>query len=179
MDKKLQDLIRKTAEGDKKAFEEVYRMLAQDMYRVAYRMLGNKEDAQDMVSLVFVKLYEDIKKFRFESDFRTYSYRIVVNGCISLLRKKKMFRLIDKIFHKERENEIEKKDLVEYLLQRIPEKSRVVIILREMQGFSYEEIAKILQVGVNTVKSRIHRARKMLVDAYNDLKKMEDWDGKR
>lgn len=184
-----QKLIKKCINGNLKAFDELIEKYEKTAYNIALRMLKNPEDAMDVSQEAFIKVFKSIKTFNFESAFSTWLYRIVTNTCLDFLRKKSTrVYSIDNPIHTE-DGEIERdipddadspeellekkqtKELVTNSINKLEENHRLVIILRDIQGFSYEEISSILDCSIGTVKSRINRARKNLKDII--MKEME------
>lgn len=166
--------------GDLASFERLIEKHQQVAYNIAYRMVGNEEDAKDMTQEAFIKVFKSIKSFREDSSFSTWLYRIVMNTCKDELRKRKInvvsidrpletgessaqFDIPDLTYSPE--VAFEKKQLHELLqeaLVSIPEQNRTVVVMRDVQGFSYEDIAAVMNIPVGTVKSRINRGRHML-----------------
>lgn len=173
-------LVERSKEGDLAAFEELVRMYQKQIYNLGYRMMGNEEDASDITQEAFLKAYKSIKKFNAKSSFGTWIYRIAVNVCIDELRKRKKTKLypivhnddLDEKGHKlvvdtndlpeERMEKRETRKKVRQAINRLPEDHRAVIVLRDIQERSYQEIADILGLNIGTVKSRINRARSSL-----------------
>jgi len=173
-------LLRQSKAGDLVSFERLIEKHQQVAYNVAYRMVGNEEDAKDMTQEAFIKVFKSIGSFREDSSFSTWLYRIVMNTCKDELRKKKIkvvsidrdievgessvsFEIPDQTYSPE--VVYEKKQLHQMLSQaltELPETNRIVVIMRDVQGFSYEDIAECINVPVGTVKSRINRGRHML-----------------
>ncbi|WIV10516.1 sigma-70 family RNA polymerase sigma factor [Proteiniborus sp. MB09-C3] len=184
-----QNLIKKCVNGNLKAFDELIEKYEKTAYNIALRMLKNPEDAMDVSQEAFIKVFKSIKTFNFESAFSTWLYRIVTNTCLDFLRKKStiVYSLDNPIQTEDGEMErdipdgshspeelLEKKltkELVNNAIGKLEENHRVVIILRDIQGFSYEEISNILDCSIGTVKSRINRARNNLKDIV--MKEME------
>jgi RNA polymerase sigma-70 factor (ECF subfamily) len=135
-------------------------------------MLGDPEDAQDAAQDAFLKSYRGLKDFRPDSSVYTWLYRIAVNTCLDYKRKSRR----DALKYKPLSEDIpstepfpaqlyesrENTEAIQAALQRLPEKLRAVVVLREIEGFSYEEIAQVLHTSEGTVKSRISRAREQL-----------------
>ena len=168
-------LIKAAAGGDSAAFEQLMRRHEGKMYAVALRMCASREDAQDCMQEAMIRAYRAIENFRFQSSFATWIYRITMNTCLDELRRRKVRQaasldaLLDSgwaptggdspeghALSSERRRELEK------AIHSLPEDMRAAIILRDIQGFSYDEIAKILSVNVGTIKSRISRGREKL-----------------
>ncbi|MCQ1528501.1 RNA polymerase sigma factor [Lutispora saccharofermentans] len=176
-------LVDKSKKGDLDAFEELISAYEKKAYNIAYRMMGNEEDAKDMAQEAFIKIYKSIQNFREESSFSTWLYRIVTNVCLDELRKRKNDRLVplelnietDKgsaIVELSAEKEtpediyerVEKRQLIQNAISSLGDDYKTVIILRDIQGFGYEEIASMLNCSLGTIKSRINRARNQLKD---------------
>ncbi|MGD2294390.1 MAG: sigma-70 family RNA polymerase sigma factor [Candidatus Aminicenantes bacterium] len=171
-----QELVRRSQEGDEEAFGALVNKYKIKVFHLAYSLTHNLETADDLAQEVFIKAYLALKKFKGQSEFGTWVYRIAVNHCRDFLRKKSRMSQIsfediqDKVAlrenetspeDREREDE-ERKKLIHQAIQTLPEKHRVILSLRDIQGFSYDEITKILNLSPGTVDSRLHRARKKL-----------------
>lgn len=170
-------LIKKSISGDVQSFEILISRYQKMAYNIAYRIMGNEEDAKDMAQESFIKIFRYIKNFRMDSSFSTWMYRIVMNTCKDELRKKKLKVIsIDKpietsdgsmqmdIEDKSRTPEelLESKETseeVQEALSQISDNNRIVVVLRDIKGFSYSEISDIIEVPVGTIKSRINRGR--------------------
>lgn len=175
-----QKLIKKCMNGNLDAFDELIEKHEKTAYNLALKMLKNPEDAMDVSQEAFIKVFRSIKTFNFESAFSTWLYRIVTNTCLDFLRKRStnVYSIDNPIQTDDGEIErdipddsdtpeelLEKKlikELVNNSIEKLDENHKVVIILRDIQGFSYEEISKILDCSIGTVKSRISRARNNL-----------------
>ncbi|MDD2401797.1 MAG: sigma-70 family RNA polymerase sigma factor [Clostridia bacterium] len=175
------DLIVKSKDGDLEAFEELVCLYERKIYTTAYRMMGNYHDANDFAQEAFLRAFQSIRTFRGESSFLTWMCRIVTNICRDELRKKYNISVesLDKqliLGDMEIKRQIpssdpgpdemyENKELQEelqVLINTLSPEFRLALILRDIQGFSYEEIAEQLECSMGTVKSRINRARKYL-----------------
>ena len=175
MEEMTQELLTKAAAGDLKTFEAIYRETSGFVYNVALRVVGNKEDAQEIVQEVFLTVHHKLKDFRFESSFKTWVYRITTNQAINMA--KKVSRTSDKTTNYDEqvapqavgadvETKIEKEHnekLVEELLSAINPDQRACVVLRNIEGLSYEEIAMTLKININTVRTRLNRAREKLL----------------
>jgi RNA polymerase sigma-70 factor, ECF subfamily len=166
------ETIEEAASGDIDAFAHIYRAASGFVYTLAYRVALNKEEAEEITQDVFLKIHRHLRSFQFRSSFKTWLYRIAVNTALNAhkrLRKERMRRAdVEDI-----ENVIAApvslddqgaKDLVRGLLERLNPDQRACIMLREIEGLSYEEMARALRVNVNTVRSRLKRARMALVE---------------
>ena len=174
------ELVSQVRNGDKDAFEKLLLENQKKVYNLALRMVGNEEDAFDMSQEAFIKAYNSIAFFRGDSKFSVWLYRLTTNVCLDFLRSegRKSHNSLSYIGEENEEKELEipddrfspetiaeKKELREAVnrgLKNLPKEYRAVLVLREIEGLSYEEIADTLSIEVGTVKSRIFRARKRL-----------------
>ncbi len=169
-------LLRKAAAGDGAAFSSLMEMHERRMYAVALRMCANHEDAQDCLLEAMLRIYRAISSFKGQSSFSTWVYRITMNTCLDELRRRKMRRttsldgLLDSGWSPAEELETpennairsEQRRQIDRAIASLPDDMRSAIVLRDIQGFSYEEIAEILNANVGTIKSRISRGREKL-----------------
>ena len=170
------ELVRQSKEGNEEAFASLVKKYKTKVFNLAWSLTRDRETADDLAQEAFIKAYFALPTFQFKSEFGTWLYRITVNHVKDYLRKKsKMSKMLfekmkemplvqeNEIIKKEKEQIIEqRKKFVHQCLQTIPEKYKLILSLRDIQGFSYEEITKILKISPGTVDSRLHRARKML-----------------
>jgi RNA polymerase sigma-70 factor, ECF subfamily len=178
------ELVRQAQRGAEAAFEELVRRHQQRVFALVSGILRRQEDVEDIAQQVFLKVYLSLRKFDQRAAFSTWLYKITVNECWDYLRKKKVRPLVyesdlseeqvsrlDGIVSAERvsigpNERAEVKDLLEHMLDKLPEQDRQLLILKEVEGFSVQELAKILDLNVNTVKVRLFRARGRIMDAY-------------
>ena len=173
-------IVRKVLGGDTNAFETLVLEYEKNVYNIALRMTGNSEDAADMTQEAFIKAYNSLQAFRGDSKFSVWLYRIVSNVCLDFLRSKNRRPTVS-LSVEDDDGEDAQLDVAdesqspELLLDRkltrdsvrrgldsLPPDYRQILLLREIQGLSYDEIAQALSLEVGTVKSRIFRARKRL-----------------
>ncbi len=175
------ELIEKTRSGDRAAFQTLVERYQRRIYAVAYGLLGNREDALDAVQEAFIKAYRSLDRFKGKSSFYTWLYRITANTAIDLGRKASRRDEIE--FREEIEQDEEKGnypiapsaedpasrlmkkelgELIDGAIQELPHEQRTAIVLREIEGLSYREIAEVMRCSQGTVMSRIHYARKKL-----------------
>ena len=169
-------LIKRAERGDAAAFEELMHQHEGRMYAVALRMCGNREDAQDCSQEAMLRIYRALSNFKGQSSFATWVYRITMNTCLDELRRgkrRKASSLDERIeagwspvedmdtpeHHAMRS---EQRRALDRAIQELPEDMRSAVVLRDIQGCSYDEIADILNTNVGTIKSRISRARARL-----------------
>ncbi len=178
-------LVQKAKRGDIQAFDELIERYYQRIYRLAFQMLGNREDAADATQEIFVKAFEQIRHFRGASSFFTWLYRIAVNTCRDMIRRNRTVAFSQlsagddqvefdpAILTEPNPDEIlaerERTELVWKALERLTEDARQILVLCDMQGFSYAEVAEILNLPEGTVKSRLHRARRAFKDVWKSL----------
>ena len=166
--------------GDVNAFEKLVKEYEKNVYNLALRMTGNSEDAADMSQEAFIKAYNSITSFRGDSKFSVWLYRIVSNVCLDFLRSRSRKQTVSLSAENDDGEDVEldiadETQSPELLLDRsmtrdaerrglaaLPPDHREILLLREIQGLSYEEIADVLGLEEGTVKSRIFRARKKL-----------------
>jgi RNA polymerase sigma-70 factor (ECF subfamily) len=162
-------LIRAYIEGDESAFAKLVNLHKDKVRNLVFLTLGDAEFVDDISQDVFISVYHKLKEFRFESKFTTWLYRITVNKCRDYLRKKRVrsiFTPIKESHHelsiKTHPENIDIPQLVRKGIDKLPEKLKIPLILRDIDGLSYKEIAEKLDCEVGTVKSRIFRARESL-----------------
>jgi RNA polymerase sigma-70 factor, ECF subfamily len=175
-------ILRGLRAGIEGAYEELIERYEQPVYNVAYRLLGNRTDACDVVQEVFLKIFRGVDAFREQSSLRTWVYRIAVNEAHNHRRwfarhcRHEVPIEREKMNHEgfielaqdpgpspyEQARDSETRSLIEQGLTRINPIFRTAVVLRDIQDLSYEEIAQILQVSLGTVKSRIVRGREAL-----------------
>jgi len=178
-----QQVLRRSQAGDPAAFDQLVDQCYSLVYNTAYRMLADEEEACDATQEAFLRAFEAIRRFRSEASFTTWLYRITTNTCLDLLRRRKRrpgsLRLVGEEDSEEPgvrdiaddsadpagwAERAERQQLVELGLRRLSVEHRTVIVLCDINGLSYEEIAQVLQVPLGTVKSRLNRARMALKD---------------
>ncbi|NLZ39383.1 MAG: sigma-70 family RNA polymerase sigma factor [Firmicutes bacterium] len=179
-------LINHCQAGDLQAYDKLMQRYEKKVYALCYRMSGNHEDAADLTQESFLKAFRALSSFRKQSSFSTWLFRIVTNTCLDEQRKQKKRAghiSLDKPITTE-EGEMqrefpaaatdplieairrEEQAEIQELLIKLPPAQRAVIIMRDLQGFSYEEIAAALQINMGTLKSRLNRARSRLRQLY-------------
>ena len=161
--------IEQVLSGDTDAFRHLVARHKEKVRNLIFFTMNTPEIVDDVAQEVFIKVYHKLHKFRFESKFTTWLYRITVNHCKDELRKKKFWKFFS-VFDVVHENQIHSNDpeqfdtneYVQHALSQLPEKLRMPLVLKEIDGFSYKEIAEITDTEMGTVKSRIFRAREAL-----------------
>lgn len=175
------DLVRLCQKGQQAAFTELVERYEKKVYNLAYRMLGDGEDARDLAQEAFLKAYHALPDFRGDSTFSTWLYRITTNLCLDVLRRRKnnIAFSLDEPLQTEKgalarqlpvegegpEGIVERREFQQFmqrLISTLPPEQRLVLVMREFQDLTYEEIAAALQCSLGTVKSRLSRARNAL-----------------
>jgi RNA polymerase sigma-70 factor (ECF subfamily) len=158
-------LVRAAQAGDADAFEFLVRRHQERVFRIALRMLGDAIEAEDATQDALVQAWLGLPGFRGGSAFSTWLYRIVVNRCLNLLSERRpTFELLEVSIEGTAAlaEEVERRERLAALVAAIvalPGKQRAALVLRELEGLSYEEIAMVLGTSVAAVKGRLHRAR--------------------
>ena len=180
------ELVKAFQVGDRTAFDALVLKHKDKVFNLCYWFLGDRQDANDSAQDAFIKVYRSLKKFRLESAFSTWLYRIVANTCKNRLKsleyrhKKKIVWLDNPVEIEEGQYSaeihdkssspminFEKKErmvLIHRAIASLPTEQRTVVVLRDIEGLSYEEIANITGLNFGTVKSRLSRARQQLRD---------------
>jgi len=163
-----EQLAVKSKHGDKEAFEELIRRYQKPIYNICYRYLGNPHDSMDAVQETFIRLYKKFTLFNEDYSFKPWLYRIAINIAKDYLKKQRPWEELDLSLKSERgdpETNLEltqtQEDIKKALLM-LPEKYRMAIILRHIRQLEYQEIAEILDLPLNTVKTHVKRGREML-----------------
>lgn len=170
----MTELIKKAQSGDLRAFEQLVEQHYTRIYNIALGIMGNPHDAEDAAQNVLIKIHRAIGDFKLQSKFSTWVYRITTNVCMDEMRKRKRNQSVssddlaeDAFGTDDAESHALRREDVESLrnaIAALKDEHRKVIVLRDINGFSYEEIAQLTGSSVGTVKSRINRARTALKD---------------
>jgi len=176
------ELVQRAQQGDKEAFEVLVRKHQGRVFAVAGGILHSREDVEDIAQQVFLKAYFSIKRFDQRAAFSTWLYKITVNECWDLLRKRKVRPLMyeadlnEEQVHVYQSQEdgsgdtpdvserLEAREQLDQWLECLDEKDRTMLVLKEVQGFTVEEIAGIMGLNGNTVKVRLFRARQRVAE---------------
>ena len=174
------ELIEKAIKGDERSFEALILSCQKKAWNIAIQYMRNENDAMDVLQECFIKIFRNLKNFKGDSRFDTWVYRITVNTCKDFLRKSEKVRQNEfHLVNNEEEDYIKsipsseatpeetmsRKETADELLkcmELLPAEHREVIILRDIQNLSYDEISEVLSTSLGTVKSRINRARSNL-----------------
>jgi RNA polymerase sigma-70 factor (ECF subfamily) len=174
-EQELLDIIKKAQQGDQEAFQKIVQKYKAQVAGIAYRMIGDYEDAKDISQMVFVKIYQNLNRFDTSKKLSTWLYRITINASIDFIRKfrKHKFEVLDNIIGqlKEKKNDVEKvyqRGLVRLAindaLNGLNPKQRSVFVLRDIEGLDIKEVAQITGMPQATVRWYLHRARAKLRD---------------
>lgn len=177
------DLVESFKEGNNVAFERLVAKYQDRIFNTCYRFLGNMQEAEDVAQDVFIKVFKGLKRFRSESSFYTWIYRIAVNTCknrvksLDYRRLKKKKELTEENYtadskaaavvgsNNDPAEFFEKKERMKQIqnaIKKLPSDQRAVVVLRDIEGFSYDEISEITGHKLGTVKSKLSRARNEL-----------------
>lgn len=167
-----EQLIKKTLSGDVEAYGELVVKYQNRLFNTVFRMVGNQEDAQDIVQEAFLQAFSNLSRFRMSSQFYTWLYRIAFNIAINILQQRKRSISVESLPDDIGESFVDKGESAQEetsrresaailwaAINRLPLDYRSPLVLREIENASYEEIAEMLKIPVGTVRSRLHRAR--------------------
>ncbi len=169
------ETIRAASQGDEAAFEAIYQAYGGMIFNIATRILGNQEDAMEASQEVFITVYRKLADFSHRSSLKTWLYRITTNTAINHIRKRNKEQERTVGYHDELEimgsvNQVDenidqqhREKLMSTLLKKLNPDQRTCIVLRSIEGLSYEEIADVLDININTVRSRLKRGREKLL----------------
>ncbi len=183
-------LVDRARHGDLGAYDELVQRYQQRIYATVYHMTSNHEDANDLAQEAFIKAYQALKSFKGGSSFYTWVYRIAVNKTINFLKQRKNrthLSLNDLDFNAENDPDLvalvsdktprrdasltELQEKLNEAMQRLSDQHRLVVTLHDVQGLSHEEIAKIMECNIGTVRSRLFYARQQLQGYLTDYLK--------
>jgi RNA polymerase sigma-70 factor (ECF subfamily) len=185
-----EDLIERIRADDPRAFKELFDSNVTLVHNVCFRMLGSRQDAEDVTQEVFLEAYKSLHRFRFESKLSTWLYRIAVNRSLNHQRKRKLERWLSLDFEvgeggaegsafadtavNEPDSLLEKEDterIVQNAIGKLSERQRIALLLHRYENLPYQEIAKIMGVSVASVESLLHRAKETLAKRLLPLRK--------
>jgi len=187
-EKKDSELVLLAQKGDRDAFTELVRRYEGKVYALAYRIMGNREDASDVLQDTFIQVFKKIKDFEGKSSFSTWLYRIAMNMCLMRKRKEKKAQIysLDASLTTDEGEELKRqlidwsrdplatieneelKNRLEQAISELPEQYRTVVLLRDVDGLSIKDVSEILKISVPNVKSRLHRGRLFLRNKLSD-----------
>ena len=157
------DIINRVLNGNKDDFAVIIRAHQRKIFFLCLSLLRSPAEAEDAVQDVFIKAYNNLKKFRFKSSFSTWLYRIAYHRCIDIIKEKAEKRecVIDRDFAETAQSGVtaDERELIDKTLDSLPAEHRAILVMREGSGMSYEEIAEIMNISVDAVSARLWRAR--------------------
>ncbi|HUJ21046.1 MAG TPA: sigma-70 family RNA polymerase sigma factor [Bryobacteraceae bacterium] len=180
-------LVRRAQSGDEAAFREIVERYQSKVFSIIHGIVRQRNDVEDIAQQVFAKVYFSIRNFDFRSSLITWIYKITVNECFDYLRKKKVRKLVYESDLSEDEarrventepaadrqvradDALARRDYVLKLLTRVSEEERTLLLLKEVEGHSVEELAEMTGMNENTIKVKLFRARQKLVKAAQRL----------
>lgn len=163
-------IVRKCLNGDTEVFSSIIDKYQKPIFNVAYRMVHNYDDAEDIAQSVFIKTYENLRSFNPKYKFFSWIYRTAINESINYLNKQSKKETLDEYHHikgktvEEYFDNIEISERIDNALQLLEINYRTVIVLKHFMDFSYREMGEILDIPEKTVKSRLFTARQILKD---------------
>lgn len=182
---KDEELVRIAQAGDTRAFDELVERYQDKVWRLAFKILRHEDDAEEALQDAFLSAYRGLKNFKVESTFSTWLYRVATNAALMKYRKRREGHVSLEQSQSQYEDaeplavpdwssqpdeellDAETREVLEEGMERLPEELRTVFVLRDVQGLSNAEVAKVLDVSIAAVKSRLHRARIALRDRLN------------
>lgn len=183
------NLVGKAKEGDQKAYAELMQRYKDSIYFMALKMVNNKDDAMDLTVETFGKAFENIEKYKPDFAFSTWLFRIATNNCIDFIRKKRVSLVSinsmvddegddrplqiksDSLNPEETSIKKQQQEQLKFIVDKLPQRYKTLIVLRYFEEQSYEEIAQQLDLPLGTVKAQLFRARDLLSNIINRRKK--------
>jgi RNA polymerase sigma-70 factor (ECF subfamily) len=182
-------LVRRAQSGDETAFRELVEKYQSKVFSIIHGIVRQRNDVEDIAQQVFAKVFFSIRNFDFRSSLITWIYKITVNECFDYLRKKKVRKLVyesdlseDEVRRVENtepsvdrqpsaDATLARRDYVLKLMSRVSEEERALLMLKEVEGYSVEELAEMMSMNENTIKVKLFRARQKLVKASQRLER--------
>ena len=182
-------LVRRAQAGDETAFREIVERYQSKVFSIIHGIVRQRNDVEDIAQQVFAKIYVSVRNFDFRSSLITWIYKITVNECFDYLRKRKVRKLVyesdmseDEVRRVENtepsvdrtapaDSSLAQRDYVTKLLSRVSEEERMLLMLKEVEGYSVEELAAKTGMNENTIKVKLFRARQKLVKASQRLER--------
>jgi len=182
-------LVRRAQSGDESAFREIVERYQSKVFSIIHGIVRQRNDVEDIAQQVFSKVYFSIRNFDFRSSLITWIYKITVNECFDYLRKKKVRKLVyesdmseDEVRRVENtepavdrgartDSTLARRDYIVKLMDKVSSEEKQLLLLKEVEGYSVEELAGMLRMNENTIKVKLFRARQKLVKAAHRLEK--------
>jgi RNA polymerase sigma-70 factor, ECF subfamily len=183
-------LVRRAQSGDESAFQEIVERYQSKVFSIIHGIVRQRNDVEDIAQQVFAKVYFSIRNFDFRSSLITWIYKITVNECFDYLRKKKVRKLVyesdmseDEVRRVENsepsldrgtrtDTALARRDYIVKLMDRVSDEEKRLLMLKEVEGYSVEELSSMLSMNENTIKVKLFRARQKLVKAAHRLERI-------
>jgi RNA polymerase sigma-70 factor (ECF subfamily) len=185
VDREETEMISRCQQGDQEALKEIFDKYHKKVYRIAFGVVRQREEALDVVQEVFIKLFRSIKNFKGRSHFYTYLYRMVMNTAIDHKRKagKQFMPSLDEEGSFQPSDDVEKgperillqkelEERVKLAMDKLPAEQKAALIFRDVEGLSYQEMAEAMGCSIGTVMSRLHYGRRRLQESLKDYVKV-------
>src|SRR5260370_25574750 len=180
------ELVRRVQSGDQEAFRDLVERHQNRIFSVAYRILRNREDAEDVAQRVFTKVYFAIQSFDGRNSLLTWIYKIAINECYSHLRKRRMAlahevdvpdyqQFVAENWFGAVDTTMAERDFLNKLLARVAEEDRLLLVLKEVEGHSSAELAEMTGASQSAIKTKLFRARRKLMEAAGRLSQRPAW----
>ncbi|HSO89342.1 MAG TPA: RNA polymerase sigma factor [Draconibacterium sp.] len=172
-------IIEACKNGDERQMYKLYQLYSKAMFNVCYRMMNNREEAEDMLQETFTQAFMKLDSFRYESAFGAWLKRIAINTCINAKNKRKVeLTFMDEMHHLDQpvqqENEDEEVQLtvagITKAMEKLPEGGRIIFSLYLLEGYDHGEISQILNISESTSKSQFMRAKRRILEILNEQK---------
>lgn len=172
------NIIEASKKGNERSKYELYQLYAKAMFNVCYRMMNNREEAEDMLQEAFTQAFLKLESFRYESNFGSWLKRIVINTCLNSINKKKLeLSYVETIYDKDIQQEEEEENDAQLTvagisraMELLPEGSRMVFSLYLFEGYDHVEIAQIMNITESTSKSQFMRAKRRVIEILKEQK---------
>jgi len=172
------NIIEASKKGNERSKYELYQLYAKAMFNVCYRMMNNREEAEDMLQEAFTQAFLKLESFRYESNFGSWLKRIVINTCLNSINKKKLeLSYVETVYDKDIQQEEEEENDAQLTvagisraMELLPEGSRMVFSLYLFEGYDHVEIAQIMNITESTSKSQFMRAKRRVIEILKEQK---------
>lgn len=183
------DIVKECLDGNGEAYEVLVSRYKKQVYNIAYRFSGNREDALDITQEAFIKAYNSLKKYDPKYKFSSWILKITTNYCLDLKKKKSIETVTLNTDMDNRETTVSAEEVyihksnsivIKDAINSLPEEYRILIIMYHNENLSYNEISEILKIPLTKVKNRLYRGRNMLKETLENIRREESkWDAKK